>query len=319
MQFSGITAIVAAVPSTLAALALLVAGVAPPGPDWAWRAPDDCPDEATTRAELRAVTAAACTLTADADLRPTPDGWRLDLEIRTRRAIQLRSLTASTCRALADAAIVIVAVACTDDAAEPPPDAPPPDPSADPPSPVPAAPRARARRPMGELGLRGGLAWAPTLDLAADLGPVLRLRWPRLDLALAAGYTTASRSFYPDAPGLGLTHRLAHLGLAVCPALAWGRGLARGRASLCLGAELGAMFGTGLGAPNNFTRARPWAALGLAPALGWLPHPRLALGLQLDLLAAVVRPEFALAGQDPLVRAAPFGVRVHTSFLVRLF
>lgn len=330
MQLRRIAAIVADVSSPLAALALLIADVAPsdPAPAWTWRAPEGCLDEATTRAELRAATSTACSLAADADLQPTATGWRLDLEVRTRRAIQLRTLTASSCRTLADAAIVIVTVACTEEAApppdEPPPDEPPPDePSPDTPPPdaprPPVPPSPRVVRPLGELGLRGGLAWSPTLEPAADLGAVLRLRWRRLDLALAAGYTAARRTFEVDAPDLGIAHRLARLALAACPALEWGRGRARGRGAVCLGAELGVMLGTGLGTPDNLTRARPWAALDLAPALGWHPHPRLALVLQLDLLAAVVRPTFALEGREPLVRAAPFGVRLHTNLLVRLF
>jgi hypothetical protein len=333
VQLRGIAAIVAAVSSTLAALAILIADVAraEPGPAWTWRAPDGCPDEATTRAELRAATTTACDLAADADLQPTAAGWRLDLELRTRRAIQLRTLTAGTCRALADAALVIVTVACTEDAvtlttrgpvASSPVEAPPP--PVDRPRPAsprepPAPPRPRPSRPVGELGLRGGLALSPTLAPAADLGPVLRLRWRRVDLVLAAGYTSVRRSFAADAPELGVALRLARFALAACPAREWGRGRARGRGAVCLGAELGAMLGTGLGAPDTFTRARPWAALALAPALGWHPHPRLAVVLQVDLLAAVVRPAFGLEGQDLQVRAAPFGVRVHTALLVRVF
>ena len=38
-----------------------------------------------------------------------------------------------------------------------------------------------------------------------------------------------------------------------------------------------------------------------------------------DLLVSVVRPAFELEGLAPLVRAAPFGVRIHTTIFVRLF
>lgn len=346
MHIATIAAIVAAVPPATAALALLLAA---PAVEWRWRAPAGCPDEATTRRELDAATPAACALAADAAVRRTPDGWHLDLRLERQGRVSERPLDAGTCRALADAAVVIVTVACSEDpeaapgplVPEPappldpplaPPDAPPPTPSEPPLAPTPPAepspglaprappPAARARaRPIGELGLHGGVAWAPTLAPAAHLGPVFRLRWRRVDLVLSAGYTGARIHRYPQAPALGVAQRLAHAGLAACPALDWGRGRARGRGGLCLGAELGAVIGTGLGTPEDRTRARPWAALGLAPVLGWLPHPRLALALQLDLLASLSRPAFRLEDLEPIARVAPFGVRLRTMLLVRLF
>jgi hypothetical protein len=118
---------------------------------------------------------------------------------------------------------------------------------------------------------------------------------------------------------LGVATRLAHAGLAVCPALEWGRGLARGRGALCAAFAAGAMFGTGIGTPSDVTRARPWVATGVAPTLAWLPHPRISLTFAVDLLVSVVRPAFELEDLEPLVRAAPFGVRMHTTIYLRLF
>ena len=360
MQFTGSAVMVAGVLLATAAAALL--GVQDPvaadntGVSWTWEAPEGCPDEATTRRELVAATRTACTLGVDARVERSGAYWRLDLQLREQGNESARTLTAATCRALADAAIVIVTVACAeetrqaDPVSEPPgddraptiaatneatlvPPVPPPAP-ADAPAALPRAtaplresptirldaPVASARRrPIGEIGLRGGVAWAPTLAPAANVGIGLRLRWPRVDLLLSGAYTSARSQRYEQQPMLGVTTRLAHVGLAVCPALEWGRGLTRGRAALCAELAVGAMFGTGFGAPVNVTRPRPWFAAGLTPTLGWLLHPRVSLGLGVDLLVSLVRPAFELEGRPPLVRAAPFGVRLHTTIFVRMF
>jgi len=360
VQFADTAAIVAAVLVATAIAALLSANVpdtaGPTGIVWTWQAPSGCPDEETTRRELAAATRTACTLAANAKVLRTAAGWRLDLELGLRGRRSARTLTGATCRALADAAIVIVTVACTEDASLSDPSVEPtsaaqaeaPAPAVDPPivpSPIepapmatvrtidevaprrasarivpPAAPARRTRKPpIAELGLRGGVAWAPTPAPAALLGLALRLRWARIDVVLSGAYTSARTERYAEQPTLGVTTRLAHMGLAVCPALEWGRGLGRGRGALCAELAAGAMFGSGVGAPSNVTRARPWLGADLGPTLAWLPHPRISLGLAVDLLVSVVRPAFELEGLAPLVRAAPFGVRIHTTIFVRLF
>lgn len=342
-----------------AVLALLVAN-APDSPRstvvWTWRAPRGCPDEATTRRELNAAAQTACSLDADAQVEKTDAGWRLELRLRRQGRAEERTLTAATCKALADAVVVIVAVACIEDALsavpEPPVAAVPPPPAEAPQvepggstgvppeatelpeerrateAPLvlrPAGPgqalidRRRVGAPIAELGLRGGVAWAPTHAPAANLGLAVRMRWRWVDLVLVGGYTSGRTSRYAQMSELGVKTRLAHAGLAVCPALDWGDGRARGRGGLCAEVEVGAMFGTGVGAPTNRTGARPWVALGLAPVLGWFPNPRISVGLQLDLLLGVVRPAFALEGLDPLVRADALGVRLHTTLYIRLF
>ena len=363
MQFTGSAVMVAGV--LLATAAAVLIRVQDPvaadntGVGWTWKAPEGCPDEATTRRELVAATRTACTLGVNARVERSGADWRLDLQLRGQGNESTRTLTAATCRALADAAIVIVMVACAeetrlaDPVSEPPgddraptiaatneatlvppvpPTAPADAPGVEPRATAPSreapptrldAPVASARRrltaPIGEIGLRSGVAWAPTLAPAANLGLSLRLRWPRVDLLLSGAYTSARSQRYEQQPMLGVTTRLAHVGLAVCPALEWGRGLTRGRAALCAELAVGAMFGTGFGAPINVTRPRPWFAVGLTPTLGWLLHPRVSLGLGVDLLVSLVRPAFELEGLPPLVRAAPFGVRLHTTIFIRMF
>ncbi|MBK8263608.1 MAG: hypothetical protein IPK80_20005 [Nannocystis sp.] len=323
----------------LSALAPLLTG--PPvdaGVSWRWQAPVECPDEAMTGRALAAAITGACAARAEGAVSRSAEGWRLDLKVIVGDELDQRTLSATTCSALADAAIVIVTVACeegerqdaVDERPQEGPEGPqevqqevqegqrvaPREPVVAPPATAPrvsGAAGARARAQLG-LGLAGGVAWAPTLAAAGAVGPIARVDWRRLALVGTVRYTSARTSRLAEMPALGVAQRLISAGVGLCPV--WRRG--RGRVAICGGGEVGALLGTGVGAPTNLTRARPWAALVLSPAIGWSLRRRVELGVGADLLVSLSRPVFALEDRGPVTSVSPWGVRLHTTLLFRV-
>ena len=95
-------------------------------------------------------------------------------------------------------------------------------------------------------------------------------------------------------------------------------GLARLELPLCGGLEAGAMRARGVGdTPNPRTATTPWLALSAGLGLRYAPLSRLALALDLDLLAPLLRGGFTIG--DVLVqRYTPAGVRALAGLELRL-
>ena len=261
----------------------------------------------------------------------------------------VRSLTASSCAALAEATAVIAAAACPALDREfvatlevaPTPDAPENEPPAIPETNtvvVPEAPVERTNlaappvkqprrdeiqgpprhlsRPGVEVGVRLAAAWGPTPAPALLVGAAVRVQWPAFELLLALDGGPRRRVAATSGPAIDV--RLASATIAGCPTLPFGSGRRRGHLSLCAGIEAGAMIGTGSGTPVTRTILQPWLAALIGPSLTWSPHRRLRAGAAIDLAASLTRPAFVLDGYALGFRAAATTVRLRIFFAVRL-
>ncbi len=324
--------------------------------EWGWEAPRSCPDGAAVERRFRTLAPEGCQrgggepLQVIAVATRSNRGWKMELTLRRGELSVTRSLTASSCAALAEATAVIAATACpalddeepaaeaSDPIVDTPPDEPVPgetdaDPLPDEPAPVvveapvpplrdelkalPAVmPTPRKRRPGLELGARVAIAWGPTPAPAVVAGPALRLQWPAFELLLALDGGPRRRVAGPGP--LGIDIRSATATIAGCPTAMFGS-RRRTRLSLCLGVEAGALVGTGVGTPVTRTAVQPWLAALVGPSLTWSPRTRLNLGASVDVAASLTRPAFSLAGYDTVFRAAATSVRLRMFLAVQLW
>ena len=331
-------------PRLAAALAVLLAGApASAAPDepaatvLRWRAPAGCPAEDRLRGRIDLLAGAAPGLTADAEVHAPAQGdprWRLDLQIRWARGHDDRTLYASSCDALADATVVLVAVLAAPlalaDRFVPPvtattpapaplvpvapapvivePTPPPAEPDitapVEPPARVRAAvvPFVRRRGPFARVAAVAGFGVLPRFDLGIQLAAGALL--PRLRVEGALLLLPAQRELLADGSGRGAAPAFASAAVRVCP-----RFLARPiDLSLCGALEGGVSWGRSTGVEPVGRGYGPWLALALGPALDWWFSPQVALHLSLEAVGAPVSTTYSL-GPQIIDGGRPFGVR----------
>lgn len=306
------------------ALTWLIAQVPePPAPadDIRWTAPPGCPDRTALLAGIERRRGRALgpnQVRMNAAISATSGRFELQLTLEILDHEEHRTLSATRCAALVDAAALMIAVAI--DAripAEPPPSEPPPsesppsesppteppptespvdtpppqplEPAPDPlPPPPPPAPRPRFG---GFVRVQGGLDIGGVPGPTGAVGLAFGLLWRRARLELRplflAPRTTAAES-----------HRLQalHVGLAAIGCARLGRGALE--LPLCGGFEGGVTRGV-VTDPNGATSVvpGPWLAPLLNIGLTWRPTSRLALWAAVEGLVPVRRTSFQL--RDP--------------------
>jgi hypothetical protein len=330
----------------------LFVGVMPAAPDSAparlsygavelrWRAPVECPDAAWIDSRIRSDLAIVprprdpLSILVDDDVQATDDG-RFALSSHTTSATgsEQRRWVADECTTLAEIAVAQAVSAIDQSLAEvlPPldanvapgggvPDAPRlPDPFVDAPrrdrpaAPEPAAPaRPRKRleialRPM--LGLEsGGLpGTGPTMGVATAL-LTRRVRTEASAQYFMPRYTGATG-------GAGAVLQLVTAAARVCP-----RGLLRRieLAAPCVGLELGAALGRGVGVDVSRRDAVLWAAALVGPALAIRVHPRMTAFADAHAAFPLGRPTFAMRELGTVWRAS-IGVRALVGLEIRLW
>lgn len=323
-------------------LAAAPASAAPDDPDpvLRWRAPEGCPAEARLRGRIDGLLAGVAPgLTADAEVHaPMPDDprWRLDLQIRWARGHDDRTLHASSCDALADATVVLVAVLAAPLAladrftppvivtppgptplvpAAPAPVAPAPEilaPTVEPDTagpferPVrvrPAPPRfVRRRGPFARVAAIAGYGVLPRFDLGIQLAAGALL--PRLRVEGALLLLPPQTQVLADGSGRGAVPAFASAAVRVCP-----RFLARPvDLSLCGALEGGISWSRSVGVDLERRATGPWLAFALGPALDWWFSPQVALHLAVEAVGAPVSTTYSL-GPQVIAGGRPFGVR----------
>lgn len=86
----------------------------------------------------------------------------------------------------------------------------------------------------------------------------------------------------------------------------------------CVGVEAGVLRAQGIGStPNPRDAGQPWLAVAIGPGVRWVPHRRVALGVEVDLLAALLRGGFTI-GDEVAQRHAPVGMRALMGVELRL-
>lgn len=290
-----------------------------------WSAPGACPPAAALVARIDELLGeAARGLEADATVQAPRVGesrWRLDLRLRWPRGSDDRTLHASSCAALADATVVLIAVLAAPltvaelVAAEPtvaprieaPPVVPAPLEVVPPARPVVVevpvvvrAPLVRRRGPFARVVGVAGYGVQPRADLGLQLA-VGGLR-PRLRVEGGLTYLPGQTGVLPD--GRGATHAFAAGGVRVCPRLL-GPII---ELSLCGGLEVGARWGRSVGLDPARRAAGPWLALSLAVVLDWWFSPQVGLHAGVEGLGAPVATAFAI-GESRLAGGRHFGAR----------
>ncbi|MFO0631314.1 MAG: hypothetical protein U0168_00530 [Nannocystaceae bacterium] len=266
---------------------------------------------------------------ADAQLRPRSDGrWELELAISRGDALEQRHFVADECGTLLDAAAFVIAAAMDPTRAA----APVPTPAqaevaeaAEPPTPTesaevtptpatstsprpsdPPRPRPPKRRRPGAFvgawgGIDGGALPGATGYFEADVGA--RGRGWRAGLLAGTRLQTEQRARADRDAGARLT--LWNVGVRLCGVPSW-RVL---ELPLCAGADAGQLRAQGFGYDGARTLRRPWAAIALAPGLLWRVHPRVAIGLRVELGVPLRRTQLVIENLEALPRVGPVSGR----------
>jgi hypothetical protein len=334
--------------SAIAIAALLLLGPAPEDAATLaplaleWHAPARCPQRETIDARLRELlpelgelvpvgVPARVSVSGRIDLADG-DRWAVSLRFESERGVDERRFSGTDCVALADAAALVIAVGVDpvevsqtialerSDAPEPSEDIPTEVDTRDE-APVPElgqsweSPRVDPRPPIDArfaLALVGGGGYGPLrlAEAAAGLelgvfGPWWRASvrglWlvPRT-LQLAGDDAARFDGFGIAARGCGVP---------------W---IGRVEFPICAGVEAGALRGAGTGTTPDPRRASlPWAAALIGPGLRWAIRDRLAIGLDVELLAPIVRGGFTIGG-DEVSRFTAVGVRGFAALELRL-
>jgi hypothetical protein len=315
-----------------------------------WSAPPECPDAAHVREEIEYYAArglektGAVLSSADGSIVELPEGgYRLLLRMEVPQGTAVeRTLQDESCEVLAETAALMIAATIDPSATSRPPPmrevrAPPPEPEPDPPpSPPPPSPPPMAKPPtppvqrcdVGRSRLRERPAdLRPCVGLDAHVGVQfgilpkivgtgvggdVSLSWSRLRLLLGASHWFRRPARVDDGRGGDL--QLTHGTLGACARL----GRAKVEVPLCGGAELGAMYGRGVGVDAPRSERVLWAAVWAGPRIAWLPVRRLALGAGVDLVIPLARYRFDIDGIGVVHRVGPVGGRIRVGLGVRL-
>jgi hypothetical protein len=266
-----------------------------------WEAPAGCPSEGEFRA--RVVDAGGTDGTVLATAAVAADGsWTVTI----RGAETERVLTGQSCDEVASAAALVIAVSrpapSLEEVAEPPAvrvvvQAPRPDPAA------------RDEGPVGfaatQVGMQVGMLPGPRPVVAIGGG----VRHGRVRVVVAAAFATAGLDETIEGDSMVDTRRRAWLGSA---ALCIGRRLA-----LCAGGEGGRIQLAASVDGERTTGAGTWMAATAGPCLSLPLARRVELALDATILAALVRPEFAING-EPLASPPPLAIRASAGLRLQI-
>jgi hypothetical protein len=302
-------------------IALVLVAAAPPAADarpplvhLRWDAPAECPDAAAiedgVRRNLPPAMTVSTPLDVDARVEPTsPDAaaptemapvaaWQATLVITTATGIAERVLAGGSCRAVADAATLVISMALSAAAQPPPP--PPVVVPAPAPAPPEGGPSSEPFLSTSALLDRGAL---PGLTAGAALA--LGWRWPRAWLAVeGALYRARSADAAVDAT-VGARFDFSSLTARAC------RAFTRGAWSLspCLDAGLTRTTGDGFGLIHVGHAETTSVALGGGLWLHWAASRHIVPFVRVGAEVPLLRPRFSVEDVGEVFRAAPVLLR----------
>ena len=280
----------------------------------AWSAPADCPTTPDVEASIRELLGRPPHLSDGRNLqvkaraeRKRDRGWSGTIETRLGTTTGSRTIATESCRAVADATALIVALMIDPEAvaarASPPAT---PSPPQDPIRAVPAPPAAtdmtvsRAPPPPGRR-------LAPTLSLGPTLG-VDRGTLPRatygagarvgvkvgrsaLELGVFAS-ASARGTIAGSAPPAGGSFHFWSASLSACPAFA----VQRFDSGACAELEAVEVKGTGFGVTARYENDARWLAVGASAIARLRISPHIAIPLRMGVVAPLGHPTFVLKG-----------------------
>jgi hypothetical protein len=335
------------VPASLLLTGLLIP--APPAEtlELRWDAPQSCPSGDDVRAQVIDAVGdpeepRTEVLQAEGRIEQTQDGrWSLEL---TLAGSGTRTLDAGSCAELADAAVLIMAIAIDPDAierltktttktapesesesesepesesaseseseSEPEPE---PEPESEPVRPKRAPPSVHV-----DVQLGAGAAFRILPDpggwFAAGVG--VWGRWWRVEID--GSYTTPSVEMSTRNPAVGGRMQLWSIAARGGPSIPAGPV----EFPIAVGIEAGGMHGRGVGDLESSDGSQaPWVGFFGGAAALWRPRAvdrRLGFGLRVEGIAALTRPRFGTPESDTIYETRPGGARVFVLFTVRL-
>ena len=279
---------------------------------FAWQAPDGCPGQTEVRSEIARLLGGSIAIPQGGSLRAQAvmtQGplWSVVIETESAGQVGKRSLEAASCRDLANATALIIALMIDPDAVAA---------HAAPRPPTPPAPsHALSPNTASQLDYLVGFTVVGSQGTlpSPDVGPggTLGLAGARWRLELRASYGLRRDQRVSVRPGAYGQFNLTSAQLAGCFNFA-GQGVAYG---LCADGEVGVVWAKGFGASRALPAQTPWWALG-AGGYAVIPLARhWAVPLHLDALVPPRRSEFVFRDIQGNVtakvfRAAPVGMRV---------
>ncbi|WP_437633954.1 hypothetical protein [Sorangium sp. So ce854] len=305
-----------------------------------WTAPAECPAGAVVEAEIHRLLGhesptSRGTLRATGTITPVDSGFVLHIELSRDGWKSARTVRGATCRALADAGALMVAMAIDPEVAtrsgtEAPGDRPsaralPANPAPEPPAaaartaepaprrgPPASAPatRGRARRARQtegaaerDLSLRLGLGAMGDLGTMQGLSSAIE---PWAAVVVGPARLEAGASFWPGntaasaaRPQSGGTIDLVAGSITACALLPPVARAVRPHFEVgapCAGIELGRMHAEGYGVSDPEEGSALWAALRGGAAVAWVAAPWVRLRLRLEAVVPLERPRFVLEG-----------------------
>jgi hypothetical protein len=298
-----------------------------------WTAPAPCPQADSLRERVSSLLAgshaSAAAVTARGAVRSVGSGYELLLDTEQGARAGHRSVHASSCDEIADAAALIIALAidpalgqfmpepvapAAPTAALPPPVPPPP---VLPPArePRPAQARPPSGMPLGaavgasfvaDWGTLPGVAWGFELALGIELQrvriEVTGLRLPGQDRTIESN------------PDRGGTIDLWAGGLRSC----YVAGDDDSGIGGCAGVEMGQLRGQGFGADREDTRSVAWLAARLGALLRYQLAPSIAVRGAIEALLPATRPEFLLDNVGVVHRPEPISGRLVIGLELRI-
>lgn len=288
---------------------------------FSWQAPVECPGMTEVRAEIARLLGGTIGAVPGGRLQARAvvtqsQAWAVALETESAGQVGQRSLEAGSCRELANATALIIALMIDPDAvaAHTPPPAPPSPPAPSPPASKPARPL-DTQIGLIVTGTQGTLP-SPDVGVGASVGLSGR-RW-RLDLRASYGLRRDQTATAPVPPGGHGQFSFFSALLTGCwnlggPGLAWGP---------CAVGEFGVVSAKGVEVDRALPAHVPWWAVG---AGGYAVIPlarRWAVPIHLDALLPLRRSEYVFRDTQGNVsarvfKAAPLGVRVSAGVELR--
>jgi hypothetical protein len=288
-----------------------------------WVTPENsgCPDAAYVLAEVRRFVGAGAArhrapISATATIRAVDGGgFQLILETTDGESSGERTFRDESCRALADAAVVILAWMVAPEAVAP---GSVPAPLSDAPSPprVPSKPAPRSpfnpSGPMPYLGL-GAASDAGTLPAPALGGEVrLGLSFQRLRLEVRAAYWPTRRKLLAALPSgdvPGATFTLGNVGVQACLEALPEASRSRWGLAFCLGPEIDVLNGAGFGVTAPSKGSKTWFSFSCGIEVRAAMTSRLNLFLSVAGVLPTAREHFALTGVGEIYRPGPVAGR----------
>jgi hypothetical protein len=165
----------------------------------------------------------------------------------------------------------------------------------------------------GAVRASGSIEYGVLPGFGAGLSLAAALVFPRWRFEATGAFWPARKARLVGYPDVGGDLSLGTATLRGCPTPRWNRV----ELPLCVGAELGAMRGDGVGADQAVTQTRLWVAAQLAVAFAWRFTDRLALWTEVQAVLALARPEFVIVGAGRLHQAAAVAPRAAFGLEVR--